>query len=42
MKLMVDHLIGELRKRLHNIADPRNGSNLTVFLANFTFVTWFD
>ena len=27
MKLMVDHLIGELRKRFHNIADPRNGSN---------------
>ena len=24
---MVDHLIGELRKRFHNIADPRNGSN---------------
>ena len=27
MKLMVDHLIDELRKRFHNIADPRNGSN---------------
>ena len=27
MKLMVDHLIGKLRKRFRNIADPRNGSN---------------
>ena len=26
-KLMVDHLIGKLRKRFHNIADLRNGSN---------------
>ena len=33
MKLMVDHLIGKLRKRLHNIADPRNGSN-----KQYTFV----
>ena len=24
---MVDHLIGKLRKRFRNIADPRNGSN---------------
>ena len=27
MKLMVDHLIGELRKRFLQVADPRNGSN---------------
>ena len=27
MNLMVDHLIGKLQKRFHNIADPRNGND---------------
>ena len=40
MKLMVDDLIGKLRKRFDDIADPRNGSNKLYAFANIAMAAF--